>query len=346
MATEQKIKELSTVIATLSQIDRDKLIRKGLGEESLEKEIQPILDDLNKRAEFALKYASHVHDSYIETIKNSFQQISQQLTTQANRNNQEYIANKTTFLNGIFAQLEQIKAHWSHFVTAAIEERGFLQDEGVRREYEKAISRMQSEADDTLGHIRQESKAAIEEARKLAEQIESKARRTAQKISVQAAQDQFKEAQRPLAWQIGVWAVLSALSLIGFALLINSFLSTKLPDDWDWQIIYYTTIRLTALAAVGSVAAYCMRILKAQLHMFQHNLHRQRVTNCIEAFVESAVMPEQRDLILAHLVDAVASFGNSGLLQVEGGVGEPGSKLTIDNITRAIPTSPRESPIK
>ena len=57
-----------------------------------------------------------------------------------------------------------------------------------------------------------------------------------------------------------------------------------------------------------------MKILKAQLHMFQHNLHRRRITNSIEAFVESAITPEQRDLILAHLVDAVATFGNSGLL--------------------------------
>ena len=346
MATEQKLKELLAAITALSQIERDKLLRKNLGEESLEKEIQPILDDLNKRTDFASKYAKDVHDSYIEAIKNSFLQISQHLTTQANRNNQEYIANKSAFLNAINTQLEQIKAHWSHFITAAIEERGFLQDEGVRREYERTISRMQSEASETLEHIRQESKAAIEEARKLAEQIESRARRTAAKISVQAAQDQFREAQKPLAWQIGIWAGLSALSLLGFFLLVDSFLGTKLPDKWDWQLIYYTTIRLTALAAVGSIAAYCMRILKAHLHMFQHNLHRQRVTNCIEAFVESAVTPEQRDLILAHLVDAVASFGNSGLLQPEGGAEGSGSKLTIDNITRAIPISSKESPIK
>ena len=57
MATEQKLKELLAAITALSQIERDKLLRKNLGEESLEKEIQPILDDLNKRTDFASKYA-------------------------------------------------------------------------------------------------------------------------------------------------------------------------------------------------------------------------------------------------------------------------------------------------
>jgi len=53
----------------------------------------------------------------------------------------------------------------------------------------------------------------------------------------------------------------------------------------------------------------------------------------MSAFVESAVTPEQRDLILAQLVDAVATFGTSGLLQKEDdSIHSP--KMTIDTITR------------
>lgn len=75
------------------------------------------------------------------------------------------------------------------------------------------------------------------------------------------------------------------------------------------------------------------------MHMYQQNLHRQRVTNSMAAFVESAVTPEQRDLILAHLVDAVAAFGCSGLLAKEDdAVYVP--KMTIDSITRNIGIPP------
>jgi len=55
----------------------------------------------------------------------------------------------------------------------------------------------------------------------------------------------------------------------------------------------------------------------------------------MESFVESASTPEQRDLILAHLVDAVATFGTSGLIRKEEDTIHP-SKMIIDSITRNI----------
>jgi len=51
------------------------------------------------------------------------------------------------------------------------------------------------------------------------------------------------------------------------------------------------------------------------------------------AFVESAITLEQRDLILTHLVDAVATFGDSGLLHKEDD-SIHASKMTIYTISR------------
>ena len=62
---------------------------------------------------------------------------------------------------------------------------------------------------------------------------------------------------------------------------------------------------------------------------------------CMGAFVESAVTPEQRDLILGHLVDAVATFGDSGLL----GDGESKSvaKMSIDTFAHPfMPPMPKD----
>jgi hypothetical protein len=55
--------------------------------------------------------------------------------------------------------------------------------------------------------------------------------------------------------------------------------------------------------------------------MRAHNAHRLRVANSVAAFVEAARTNEQSDQILAHLVTAVATFGNTGL--VEGGEDRP-----------------------
>lgn len=334
MATQEVIDQLNAVIEQYRAVDREKLIRKSLGEASLDERLSPKLDTLERDIDFAVRYAHATHDSYVNHFINMLNSIVQQFTAQAQHNNQEYMANTESFLATIESQIEAIRQHWAHFVAAAVIERGFLEDEGVKKEYEATVASLQSAADETINKIKEEANSSIEEAKHLAEQIENRARKTATKISVAEAQEQFTNAQKPLRMQIIIWGTLSASMLIIIFALIYSFLKVDLPDNWNWQLVYFSSVRLTALAVVSSIAAYCMKIFKSQLHMYHHNLHRRHVTNSIEAFVESAVTPEQRDLILAHLVDAIATFGDSGLLDTKSDhVYSP--KMTIDNIARA-----------
>jgi hypothetical protein len=108
-----------------------------------------------------------------------------------------------------------------------------------------------------------------------------------------------------------------------------------LPEGMKWEIVYFAAIRITILTAVGATATFCLRMLRAHMHMSQQNLHRQRIANSMAAFVESAITPEQRDLILAQLVSSVADFGSSGLLSHEDDtVYSP--KMTIEAITRTL----------
>jgi hypothetical protein len=48
--------------------------------------------------------------------------------------------------------------------------------------------------------------------------------------------------------------------------------------------------------------------------MIEHNQHKLRVTNSIEAFVAAVREPGQKDLVLGKLVEAVTEFGDSGIL--------------------------------
>ena len=100
-----------------------------------------------------------------------------------------------------------------------------------------------------------------------------------------------------------------------------------------WGVIYYFAVRLAILTSFGAIAAFCIRGLKSHLHMKEHNLHRKRIANSMEAFVESAINDNQRDYILAHLVNAIATFGQSGLLGKEENTG---SKMTIESIMKNI----------
>ena len=337
MGSKTVLTALTSTADAFAKIDQARLIRKSLGEESLEGPIKPILEELKHKLEFAQRYAPFVHDSYVTHVHQQLQAAINALNEQAQRQSAgEYIANKQALLNNLNTWLESVKVHWAPFVTAAVESRGFLEDEGIRKEYERTLANMQAETRAALENVRKESTAAIEEARKLAEQIESRARKTATKISVDEAQAQFRAAENHLRGFVFLWAGLSVVALAILAALLYRFLDTKLPDGWTWQVAFHAAMRFAALATVGSVAAYCMGVLKAQLHQYLLNQHRQRVTNSISAFVESAVTPEQRDLILGHLVESVVSFGHSGLLPGQTPGEGTGPKLTVDNITRSM----------
>ena len=131
MANEQTLQNLDKIIEELRSINEDKLLRVNLGEESLKDELDPFLAELNSKIDFAKSYASKIHNNYVNQFIKSINAIKDQLNAQAERNNQEYIANKQGVLNACKEQLEQLRVDWAHFVAAAIEERGFLHDEGI-----------------------------------------------------------------------------------------------------------------------------------------------------------------------------------------------------------------------
>ena len=339
MATEAKITELEAAFTEFESIDRDKLLRKTIGDESLSNELQPILDDLDTKCKFARNHANGTADQMLEIIRSAYSNIASVLQAQQERANPDYIANKPGLLNDMEVHTELLLSAWPSLVSAAVLARGFLQDEGVHQEYENTVAKMKQESSEAIQDMKNESEEVLKQARSLAEGIEASARKTAAGISVAAAQAQFKEAQEGFIVQIILWAVLSVISLAFLAYLICEFMDTTnitgLSEDWSWKVAYFSAIRVTALGAVATFTTYCMRIFRAQLHMYQYNLHRQRVTNSMEAFVEAAATPEQRDIILAKLVDSVIFFGNSGLLH-EDGSDSTGPKLTVENISRTL----------
>jgi hypothetical protein len=335
MATAGQITNFKKIAEKFQTLDREKLLRPSLGEESLKSAFGPKLELLDQKIEFALEYAPNVNDNTVSQLANLLNQFYDQMNAQAQRSNAEYVSQRNQFLSTIDTYFEQLLIHWPFFVAAAIETRGFLQDEGIRKEYERTIEAMKAESASSLKLVKEEAEKTIEEARKLAQQIEERARRTAAHISVEAAQEQFRLAQDDHKKQVKLWAWLSGFSITAFVGVAIYLSQVHLPEDWKWQVIYHTAIRVAILTAVGAVATFCLRILRAHMHMSQHNLHRQRLANSMAAFVESAVTPEQRDLILAQLVDSVAAFGHSGLLHKEDdSIYTP--KMTIDTIARTI----------
>lgn len=339
MATKHALDKLQIAYDNFTALDREKILRPKLGEASLDSKLGPKIDELNEYLAIYIKHAPSVHDTYVNDVMNNLTTTTNILNQHAQLENPEFIQQSNTLLNEFTKHEENLLKVRAHFISAAVEERGLLEDEGIKRQSEIAIEDMKNKSEEALQKVREESDRIIKETKKFAEEIETKARRTATGIAVEDAQEQFEKAQEHHKNQVILWVLISSVSVslfIGFGFYL---LQSELPKEWEWQIIYYTAIKITILTAIGAISTFCLRILRAHMHMYQHNLHRQRVTNSMASFVESALTPEQRDLILGHLVDAVATFGSSGLLAKEDdAIYSP--KMTIDTIARNISVPP------
>jgi len=342
MATQNEIGSMRQVEENLKSINKERLLRPSLGEESLEQAgFGKTYDAVMSKAAFVLQYGADVDSAAFNNARNAFETLRQSFDQQSKSANAQYVANRANFTNQVNGQIEVLKQPWPSFVSAALEARGFLQDEGIRLEYQNTVKQMKGDAEEVLQHVREESKKTLEEAKQLADEIEKRARRTAAHISVQQAQEQFRDAQKGFDKQVTLWAVLVVSSLAIFFAAAAYFVRIHFTGPGNWYLVYYTAIRITILTAIGAIATFCLRVLRAQLHMSERNRHRQRVANSMAAFVEAAVTPEQRDLILGQMVNAVVDFGASGLLaKEEDTVYAP--KMTIDTITRTIAQHPEK----
>ncbi len=333
MASQEVVANLTSVIEEIREIDPKLILRPELGEGSLENKVERHLEELYRKMDFATEMAHGVIGDTVNELIGILQVILANMQNMANYSLEDYVTQRDNFLLEFIGQLENLLLYWPPFITAAIEKKRFLEDEGVQKAFDNALEEIKKESSDSISRLQEETDKTIARANEHAQQIETRARRTATGISVEAAQEQFRLAQKDIQKRVRIWSGISAFAALLFILGAWYFSNLEINSEWKWQVIFYTATRVTILVTIGAFAAYSLKILRAYLHMSQHNLHRQRVANSISAFVESAITPEQRDLILTHLVEAVVTFGQSGLVQREDDT-QLSSKLTVDTITR------------
>jgi hypothetical protein len=201
----------------------------------------------------------------------------------------------------------------------------------------------EKDAQDMRARMQAEIESAIQSAREEAKSIFQLAQQTAQGVSLDEVQKQFATAADECYTAVKLWAALSGIFVVFFVIIIVGFLNWWTPTflgaagekGAPGSAIYQTVIRVTILTAVAAIATFCLRVFRAQMHMREQNLHRKRVANSMAAFLGAASSPEQRDVILGRVVDAITAFGNSGLL-TDGDETMSPAKVILESIPRAI----------
>ena len=213
---------------------------------------------------------------------------------------------------------------------------------GAAAAYERAAR----EAEEMKARAQTEIDAAIQGATEKADSILQLARQTAQGVSLDDVQKQFAKAADECFSAVKLWATLSVAIIVAFCLILIGFVTWWAPSfasgaggtGASAAAVYHTVIRVTILTAIAAITTFCLKVLRAQMHLREQNLHRKRVANSMAAFL-GAASPEQRDAILAHVVDAITVFGNSGLLP-DGDETMSPAKVILESVPRAFSQKP------
>lgn len=319
---------------SLIALDKKSFLKENLGDESIKNEIENDLNEYLKKISNIIKYGSSLSEDILHKANNTLSELTNLFNTITKQQSNDFIAQKGNHLSGIRANFKLVNNEWPSVIAIMLEQKGFLSDEGLKEEFERLKKEQIQNAEDAIKNIKVESEKILNQATEIAKQIEERARKTAAKISVEEAQKQFQEAQEDHKKSVILWIWLSSISLAVFILIAILFYF-DLPEFNEGLIIYKTAIRMTILVSFGAIATFCLKILRSSYHLYKHNQHKQRIANSISAFVESAVTPEQRDIILTHLVESIANFGNPGIVRGDDD-NINATKFVVDNLVRNI----------
>ena len=323
MATESKITLFKEKIEEFQSLDKSHLYRDKLGEESLSGDLKNLLEENVLFYTEHVAFTDYIPDSTLQRIIKSLDALKLEINRMENISNSDFIRTRQNIINAINSQMDVLLSLRSAFITEKIKSTGLLDDSGSLKKLNKNESAVKSRIEQ------------LDEKFKEVDRREAKIRQTAAGISVEEAQKQFSEAAEEQQTKINYWEKISAGSIVlfvGFALILWY---TKPIAVTIYDSIYFTTIRITILITIGAFTAFSLKILRAHMHMKELNKHRERLSNSLPAFVE-AVSENQRDIIITNLVDAISSFGKSGLLQKEDdSMSIP--KIVIDTISKTLP---------
>lgn len=341
MKNQHLINALKKNYESLIALDKKSFLKENLGDESLKSEIDYDIEQYTRRVSDIIKYGSKLSTDLLNRTISSVSNLRSYLDSIIKQPSQDFISKKNEHIQSIRSCFNTIDNDWPSVIAIMVEQMGLLSNkeehERLKKEQfknaEEVIEKIKLESQNILDKAKNEAHAIIKKAEEISKLKEERATRTAKKISVKEAQDQFDQAQKEHYKSVILWSILSFITLALFIIIAILFYKDVTTLNRH-LIIYITALRMTILLSIGAVATYCLKILRSSYHMYKHNQHRKRLANCISSFVESGETPEQRDKILSILIEAICYF-QSGLVKTEDD-NINATKFVVDNLVRNI----------
>ena len=336
MATEIALQRLDRALDDLEKVKIDEVKRDRLGPASLAAEVGDLEEDIELITHLAKSYGKLVHDEIIRLMIATVESITGTLESQASRSDAQYTQHRELFIESLRRHIEESR-RWQPIVASCVAlDKGLLDAESLNAEVKRSVAGFKGERERFLEGLRVALDNSIKEFNKHVEEMIAQVRRTAQGVSVEEAQKQFREAAPHDKKRVWLWAWLSVLA--SAVLLVVGIVSiqggSQVLTEPSWESLPGAVLRLFLLSVLAGMATFTFRMLRAHLHIAEKNRHRVRVANSIDSFLQSTSDPSQRDLIFAKLVDSIVSYGDSGLVQHE--IDDRSSPMSGDLVGRII----------
>ncbi|MGJ4890259.1 hypothetical protein ACQR1Y_18805 [Bradyrhizobium sp. HKCCYLRH3099] len=328
-------RDFDAVLSKLNSMNLDAGLKSNLGDVAIPAVIRDRITQVVERCNSARDYVPRISKlqvyPFIESIKSLIQIINAMIDTDP----ASFIQQRQSYINTISDRIDQIEASILPFDLAKYGSRVEKLLGGDDRDLDQARRAISAEADEILKRVRAEAESVLLEAKSKASEIQATARSTASGVSLLQTSVRFSDLINNLRLGLIGSGSAAALAFITFVLYVV-WLAYHQPDLRTLpEAVYTSAVRVTLLASMAAVVSFALKIFRSNLHMYYHTLHRQQLTNSIESFIDAARTDEQRDVVLAKLIDTVSTFGTSGLVGSSEDMPNT-AKIIVDSLPKAI----------
>ena len=336
MAHKNLISEFINLADQIITVDLERGLKKDLGSVSLYDEFFPRIQLVFDRLGDVKIAGPELDNNSLTNINNALNLLGQALLDISRASPDTFIRN----IEHLTRQLNDALESFAQYVPSAVAlAQGQLLKSRLGEESNENIEEFRAQlakkSDEILASVKLEAESILREAKYSASVIQDSARFTASGVALIRSKELFGDLVRN--FKIGM-TVSGGAAVIGLGLFVGIIIylfDHPIDIENPGLAIYYTILRVTLLGSIAAVIAFALVVFRSNLHMYYHSLHRQQLTSSIPTFVEAANSDDQRDIIFAKLVEAVSSFGQSGLIS-KGDEFPNSTKLVVDMLPKIL----------
>ncbi len=325
MADAPRVAALLNALDQLSKVNLDGALKKNLGEMNLLSAFEPRIKGITDLREHIKVGAPEADNRQVINLQNLIDTLVGNLNNLFNMSAPDFTQQRPNLVNVLDEQIGQIRSAMLPMMVWHLQ--GQLEG-GLQQSIRSEIASMRDEVNTRVGVYQNRFQTLEENAMKMlndlkaqtetvienAKQLDLTKRQQFKEVSIDSSKLQFQGlTKRFLAWGV-ITGLLAAAMLCGLIWFLLNALNGLHEYASMQDAVAASVIRIALIGVLGAFAAILIKICRGNLNMYYHTMHRAHLTTLIQQFVNAGENAEQRGAIFIKMVDAIASFGSSGLI--------------------------------